>query len=239
MARNNDDFKKTKIEYLKELPVLNMMKPEEISQIEDSFHLESVKKNKFVFEDGTSCVWIYFVCEGRVKLLTHSQGGKDFILRMVASNDLITDNGLLFKRTTDCRYSAKAHEPCVVAKINIADFKALLDNRPELYKYYCEITDLHLADSYLSLKNMAFEKVERRIARHLIQFAKNTGEKTDIGLKLGVKLSRQEIANLTGTTIETAIRVMSKFKKAKIITEKEGYIHIIEKHKLVMVAEEF
>lgn len=239
MARNNEYFKKTKTEYLQELPVISMLKPEEISKIEDSFHLESVKKNKFVFEDGTSCVWIYFVCEGRVKLLTHSQGGKDFILRMVSSNDIITDNGLLFRRSTDCRYSAKAHESCVVAKINITDFTSLLDSNPELYKSYCEVIDSHLTDSYLSLKNMAFEKVERRIARHLIQFAKNTGEKTDNGVKLGVKLSRQEIANLTGTTIETAIRVMSKFKKAKIITEKEGYIHIVEKHKLVMVAEEF
>lgn len=239
MARNNEEFNKTKAEYLKDLPVLNVMKSEEISRIEDSFHLESVKKNKFVFEDGNSCVWIYFVCEGRVKLLTHSQGGKDFILRMVPPNDIITDNGLLFKRSTDCRYSAKAHEQCIVAKISIVDFNALLESRPELYKHYCAIIDSHLTDSYLSLKNMAFEKVERRIARHLIQFAKNTGERTENGIKLGVKLSRQEIANLTGTTIETAIRVMSKFKKAKIISEKEGYIHILEKHKLVMVAEEF
>ena len=85
---------------------------------------------------------------------------------------------------------------------------------------------------------MAFEKVERRIARHLIQFAKNTGEKTDYGIKLGVKLSRQEIANLTGTTIETAIRVMSKYKKQKIVREIEGCIYISDRHKLVLIAED-
>ena len=110
MGRNNDEFSKSKIEYLKDLPVLNMLKTEEISKIEHNFHLEGIKKNKYVFEDGNSCIWIYFVCEGRVKLLAHSQGGKDFILRMVSANDLITDNGLLSKRNEDCRFSAKAHE---------------------------------------------------------------------------------------------------------------------------------
>jgi CRP-like cAMP-binding protein len=230
---------KEKIEYLKELPIIRMLKPEELKKVEDRFHIESVPKNRNVFEEGMSCLWIYFVCSGRVKLLAHSSAGKDFILRIVSSNDMLTDNNILFERDPDCVYSAKALEISVVAKISSIDLKAIMESKPELYKYYAEIIDSHLFESYQGLRNMAFEKVERRIARHIIQFAKNTGEKTDQGIKLGVKLSRQEIANLTGTTIETAIRVMSKFKKTKIITEKEGYIYLTERHKLVMIAEEF
>ncbi|MFO7810673.1 MAG: Crp/Fnr family transcriptional regulator [Candidatus Delongbacteria bacterium] len=228
-----------KIEYLKDLPVLKEMKDSEIIKIKDKFHIEKFNKNRYVFEDGNTCIWIYFVCEGRVKLLAHSAEGKDFILRMVASKDLISDNGILFKRNTECRYSAKAHEASVTAKISAVDFMVILESDIQLFKSYAEIIDLHLSDAYVGLRNMAFEKVERRIARHLIQFAKNTGEKTKQGVKLGVRLSRQEIANLTGTTIETAIRVMSKFKKSKIIAEKEGYIYIVERHRLVMIAEEF
>lgn len=230
---------KEKIEYLKELPIMKMLKPEELDKIEDRFYVESVAKNKFVFEEGNSCLWIYFVCEGRVKLLAHSSAGKDFILRIVSTNDLISDNNLIFNRDPECVYSAKALESSVVMRITTADFKSIFDKRPDLYRGYAEVIDSHLLEAYHSLKNMAFEKVERRIARHLIQFAKNTGEKSDFGIKLGVKLSRQEIANLTGTTIETAIRVMSKFKKLKIILEKEGHIYISERHKLVNIAEEF
>jgi CRP-like cAMP-binding protein len=228
-----------KTDFLKELPIIRLLKTDDLIKLEDKFHIESVAKNKFVFEEGNSCIWVYFVCSGRVKLLAHSSAGKDFILRIVSSNDLITDNNLMFRRDPECVYSAKALESSIVAKISTNDFMSLLDKKPELFKSYAEIIDSHLLEAYQSLKNMAFEKVERRIARHLIQFAKNTGEKTDSGIKLGVKLSRQEIANLTGTTIETAIRVMSKFKKLKIISEKEGHIYIVERHKLVNVAEEF
>jgi len=230
---------KEKIEYLKELPVIKNLKAGDIEKIQDKFIVESVGKNKFVFEEGTYCVSVYFVCEGRVKLLAHSSAGRDFILRIVSSNDIISDNNLLFARNSECSYSAKALESSIVVKINTSDFIELMNKMPELYKYYSEVTDSHLTEAYISLKNMAFEKVERRIARHLIQFAKNTGEKTDTGVRLGLKLSRQEIANLTGTTIETAIRVMSKFKKSKIISEKEGYVIITDRHKLVNIAEEF
>jgi CRP/FNR family transcriptional regulator len=230
---------KEKIEYLKELPVIRNLKADEISKLQDKFVVESVNKNKFVFEEGTYCAFVYFVCEGRVKLLAHSSAGRDFILRIVSSNDIISDNNLLFERNSECSYSARALENSVVIKINTSDFIELLNRKPELYKYYSEVADAHLTEAYISLKNMAFEKVERRIARHLIQFAKNTGEKTDTCIKLGLKLSRQEIAYLTGTTIETAIRVMSKFKKSKIISELDGYIHISDRHKLVNIAEEF
>jgi CRP-like cAMP-binding protein len=230
---------KEKVDYLKGLPIISMLKEDEIRKIEDKFYIESITKNKYVFEEGNSCFWIYFVCEGRVKLLAHSSAGKDFIIRIVQANDLISDNNVLFHRDPECVYSAKSLESSIVAKINSNDFMALMNKKPELFKSYSEIIDAHLSESYKSLKNMAFEKVERRIARHLVQFAKNTGEKTEIGIKLCVKLSRQEIANLTGTTIETAIRVMSKFKKSKIIIEKEGHIYIVERHKLVNIAEEF
>lgn len=230
---------KEKIDYLKELPIINLLKSDELKKVEDKFHIENIAKGKYVFEEGNSCIWVYFVCSGRVKLLAHSSAGKDFILRIVSSNDLISDNNLIFRRDPECVYSAKALESSVVAKITTNDFGSIMDRRTDLYKAYSEIIDAHLLEAYQSLKNMAFEKVERRIARHLIQFAKNTGEKTDSGIKLGVKLSRQEIANLTGTTIETAIRVMSKFKKLKIISEKEGHIFIAERHRLVNIAEEF
>ena len=123
-------------------------------------------------------------------------------------------------------------------KIRANDFTTILEKYPDVNKNYNSIIDRHLREAYSSLKNMAFEKVERRIARHLIKFANNTGEQLETGLKLGVKLSRQEIANLTGTTIETAIRVMSKFKKDKIIAEKGGYIFIQNKHGLVRLADD-
>ncbi|MCK4980522.1 MAG: Crp/Fnr family transcriptional regulator [Candidatus Delongbacteria bacterium] len=230
---------KGRIEYLKKSNMFKRVKDKDIESILDICSFEEQKKGNFLFEEGISCHWVYFVCEGRVKLLAHSSSGRDFILKIVSSNDLLSDNNVLFDRIPECIYSAQALEDSVLMKIRANDFIALLDKYHEINKNYNMIIDMHLREAYFSLKNMAFEKVERRIARHLIKFANNTGEQLKEGLKLGVKLSRQEIANLTGTTIETAIRVMSKFKKEKIIAEKGGYIFIKNKHGLVRMADDF
>jgi len=228
-----------KIEYLKNSRMFQNLKAKDIENIIDLCSFEESQKGAFLFEEGVSCQWLYFVCEGRVKLLAHSSSGRDFILKIVSSNDLLSDNNVLFDRIPECIYSAQALEDSVLMKIRSNDFLSLLEKYPEINKNYNVTIDRHLREAYSSLKNMAFEKVERRIARHLIKFANNTGEQLDVGLKLGVKLSRQEIANLTGTTIETAIRVMSKFKKEKIIAEKGGYIYIKNKHGLVRMADDF
>ena len=228
-----------KIEYLKKSKMFKGVRDKDIENILNICSFEEQKKGEFLFEEGVSCHWVYFVCEGRVKLLAHSSSGRDFILKIVSTNDLLSDDNILFDRVPECIYSAQALEDSVLMKIRANDFLSILEKYPEINKNYNVIIDRHLREAYLSLKNMAFEKVERRIARHLIKFANNTGEQLDEGLKLGVKLSRQEIANLTGTTIETAIRVMSKLKKENIITEKTGYIYIKNKHGLVRMADDF
>ena len=230
---------KDKIEYIKKSRMFNGVKDKDLEHILDICSFEEQKKGNFIFEEGVSCHWVYFVCAGRVKLLAHSSSGRDFILKIVSTNDLLSDNNVLFDRIPECIYSAQALEDSVLMKIRANDFLALLDKYQEINANYNSTIDKHLREAYSSLKNMAFEKVERRIARHLIKFANNTGEQLESGLKLGVKLSRQEIANLTGTTIETAIRVMSKFKKEKIIAEKSGYIFIKNKHGLVRMADDF
>ncbi|MBN2788670.1 MAG: Crp/Fnr family transcriptional regulator [Candidatus Delongbacteria bacterium] len=228
-----------KIEYLKNSKMFKGLRDKDLENILDMCSFEEQVKGNFLFEEGVSCHWVYFVCEGRVKLLAHSSSGRDFILKIVSTNDLLSDNNVLFDRVPECIYSAQSLEDSILMKIRANDFSALLEKYPEINKNYNVIIDKHLREAYASLKNMAFEKVERRIARHLIKFANNTGEQLESGLKLGVKLSRQEIANLTGTTIETAIRVMSKFKKDKIIAEKAGYIYIKNKHGLVRLADDF
>lgn len=228
-----------KIEYLKKSRMFQGLKDKDIENIFNVCSFEEQDKGNFLFEEGISCHWVYFVCAGRVKLLAHSSSGRDFILKIVSTNDLLSDNNVLFDRIPECIYSAQALEDSVLMKIRANDFKSILDKYPEVNRNYNNIIDRHLREAYSSLKNMAFEKVERRIARHLIKFANNTGEQLEEGLKLGVKLSRQEIANLTGTTIETAIRVMSKLKKDKIIAEKSGYIYIKNKHGLVRMADDF
>ena len=82
------------------------------------------------------------------------------------------------------------------------------------------------------MKNIAVEKVESRIASLLIKLADKAGIKTDNAVAIDMKLTKQDIAEMVGTTVETSIRTMSKFKKLGIVSEKSGKIVIKDLTKL-------
>ena len=68
-----------------------------------------------------------------------------------------------------------------------------------------------------TLKNIALERVESRIAALLIKLAEKTGEKAAAGaIEITMRLTKQDIAEMVGTTVETSIRVMSRFRKVGI-----------------------
>jgi CRP/FNR family transcriptional regulator len=228
-----------KSEYISKLPMFSGMRDSELEKLSDSFIISDIDKNKFLFEEGVGAHWMFFVLEGRVKLLAHSQSGKDVILKIASEFDLLTDNGVIHNAESEYIYSAQALENSTIAKVSVIDFKNIINNNNIVSLNMNSILDKYLKESYLILKDMALEKVERRIAINILKLAKRTGERIKEGIKLNIKLSRQDIANLSGTTIETAIRVMSKFKKDALITEEKGSITIINRHRLVSIAEDF
>ncbi len=208
-----------------------------VSNMEWKF--ENLKKRKFIFEEGSANLWVHFVLNGRVKLLAHSPSGKDMILKISSQNDLLTDNSVLFDNKTEYLYSAQALEESTIIKIEKKEFLEILHLFPTVTLNYLKLVERYLKESYLVLKDMALEKVERRIAINILKLASETGVLIDEGIRLQIKLSRQEMANLTGTTIETAIRIMSKLKKDKLIDEIDGHIVITRKHDLSLLAQDF
>jgi CRP/FNR family transcriptional regulator len=86
--------------------------------------------------------------------------------------------------------------------------------------------------SHETLKNIALEKVESRIASLLVKLADKAGEKVPEGVMISMKLTKQDIAEMVGTTVETSIRTMSKLTKAGIVAAKTGNIVIRDLNKL-------
>ena len=96
-----------------------------------------------------------------------------------------------------------------------------------------------LQNAHETIRSLAVEKVERRVARVLLRLASTAGERTAEGaVRITVPLSRQEIADMAGTVLETAIRTVSKFQKQGLVDTREGHVIILQPHRLVAIAEE-
>jgi len=123
-------------------------------------------------------------------------------------------------------------EDSELLRISRRDLLSIMDRYPDLmYSMARNIGD-RIKDSHEMMKNIALEKVESRIASLLIKLADKVGEDAPDGLLIDMKLTKQDIAEMVGTTVETAIRTMSKLSKAGILTSKNGKIVILDLKKL-------
>ena len=194
-------------------------------------------KDDYIFFEGDPFSWLGVVLEGRVKMIKHSENGKDVVLDLIAPGEMLGElaafNGEPYPAT------AQAMEPTVVASIHRDDYLRLLKQYPALALRVIEELGRRLREAQEMIKSMAVERVERRIARILLKLAATTGSSSEEGIVIELSLTRQDIAEMVGTTVETAIRTMSKFRKKGLVQTKRGRVVILDPHQLVRIAEEF
>jgi len=130
-------------------------------------------------------------------------------------------------------YTAQSMTESSVLYLSNQDFINLAIKYPAFaVKVTCDATH-NLLYAYDILKSIASGRVEERIARVLLELAKSVGEEKEGGkISIEIPITRQDIAEMTGTTVETAIRIMSKWKKEGIIHTERGYIEILKKREL-------
>jgi CRP/FNR family transcriptional regulator len=128
--------------------------------------------------------------------------------------------------------NAIAMEESVSLKMSRKNLMRLVDRFPNLMHCIALQIGDRMKDSYDTLKNIALERVEARIASLLLKLADKTGKKVKTGTMIDMRLTKQDVADMVGTTVETSIRTFSKFKKQGLVEDSEGKIVIKDKNTL-------
>jgi CRP-like cAMP-binding protein len=221
---------------LQETPILSSLSQRDLEKVKPLFIEKQFGGDDYIFFEGDPASWLGVVLEGRVKMIKHSEAGKDVVLDLIAPGEMIGEvaafNGEPYPAT------AQAMEPTVVASIHQDDYLRLLKQYPALALKVIEEQGRRLREAQDMIRSMAVERVERRIARILLKLAATTGSSSEDGITIELPLTRQDIAEMAGTTVETAIRTMSRFRKKGLVQTKRGQVIILEPHQLVQIAEE-
>jgi CRP-like cAMP-binding protein len=222
---------------LQAMPILSSLSQRDWENVKHLFIEKHFGKDDYIFFEGDPSSWLGVVLDGRVKMIKHSEAGKDVVLNVISPGEMLGEvaafNGEPYPAT------AQAMEPTVVASIHQDDYLRLLNQYPALALRVIEELGRRLREAQDMIRSMAVERVERRIARILLKLAATTGSSNEDGILIELPLSRQDIAEMAGTTVETAIRTMSKFRKKGLVRTKRGQVTILEPHQLVKIAEEF
>ncbi len=164
--------------------------------------------------------------KGKVKITKLSQDGKEIIIEIISPFDFF--GGVAVMRGFPYPANAVAMEETDILKVSRKDLLRIMDRFPPLM--YCMTMNLgdRMRGAHETLKNIALERVEARIVSLLLKLAENLGKQTDEGVFIDMRLSRQDIADMVGTTVETAIRTMTGFRKSGLIREVDGRVLITD-----------
>ena len=199
------------------------------------------QKDEYLFFEGDPARWLVFVAQGRVKVIKHSEGGRETILSTFGPGQIVGEVGVLIGDVYPA--TAQALEPTVTLSLRKDSYVDLVRTRPELAWALISELGKRLQRAHETIRSMAVEKVERRVARVLLRMASTAGERLDDAaapgaVRINLSLSRQDIADMAGTVIETAIRTLSGFQRQGYIETKGGHIILLKPHQLVAIAEE-
>ena len=209
---------------LKKIDLFKNLSDDELKELAPYLASTTFRKKEEIFSEGDQPEWFYIVSSGKIKITKLSHEGKEIILELISPTDIF--GGVAVLRNFPYPANAVAMEDTEVIKISRKNLMRLVDRFPNLM--YCIALQLgdRMKSSYDSLKNIALERVEARIAALLLKLAGKVGTETKEGLVIDMRLTKQDVADMVGTTVETSIRTFSKFKKQGLLSDKDGRIVI-------------
>jgi CRP-like cAMP-binding protein len=186
----------------------------------------------FTQEDPADRVWL--VQDGQVKIVYHDLDGREVILELISPGEAF-GGAVLFFPTHPA--TAKAMEDATVVSFASDLYAEFISRHPRVTLKLLRMLGARHR-SMLNMQILAGERVERRMAHILLKLADRVGQPEAEGTLLTISLSRQDLADMSGTTLETAIRTLSRFNQQGLIkTERGGYLLIRDREKLSAIAQ--
>src|SRR3972149_6580145 len=205
-------------ELLARLPLFNGLTQAELSAVAPWFNESRFERDEFIFFEGDPATRFWVAKDG--------EEGKEIVLEVISPGELFGGATMLMAQQPA---TAQALSNVTALSLPVEEYKRLLRNYPAVAVRVIEVLGERLL-GVIRMRAMASERAERRIAHILLKLASKFGEETPEGMVINARLSRQDIAELSDTTIETAIRVMSKFRSEGLgKTLRGGYVVITDK----------
>ena len=190
----------------------------------------------FFFLEGDPAERVFVLGDGKIKLSQVTETGQQVILGYIAPGKVYGIVALL----EDVEYpvSAQAVGTCEAYFWTQKDLHRLMTDFPRITFNAMQIMGEQIRQFQGIVTDLATRRVEQRIARAILRLARQSGRKTEVGILIDLPLSRQDLAEMTGTTLYTVSRVFALWEKQGLTQSKRKQIIITNSHGLVTIAED-
>jgi CRP-like cAMP-binding protein len=189
-----------------------------------------------VFREGEPAVAFFLVLEGRLKLTQTGADGHEVVIHFVGPGEataaLAVFSGALYPVTA----SAVGLTCLLVWSHEV--MRGLLLDQPLLALNALKLMSDRMREMQERFRELATERVGRRLARSLLRLARQTGRRTPEGVLIDQPITREELAQMTGTTMFTVSRILSAWETRGLVVSGRERVVIRDPHGLVSIAED-
>lgn len=218
------------------VPFFRKLSEDELARIEKKFSANHHAAGDTIYYQNERATMLRVVVHGAVKLVRQTLEGKDVLLDMLQPGEYFGN----LAATGDDGYSetAQAQTSACILSIRMRDFRSLLEEYSVVAQSVLNITANRLQSSQQQIQHLTTLPVKQRIAHILIMLCDKFGEDSRHGKLLQLPISRKDLADMTGTSTETASRMMSEFQNKGLITSGRQWVAVNDADGLEKIAEE-
>lgn len=212
---------------LKQTYLFSSSYAKELEEIVSKSHTHKYQNGEYLFWEGDSPEHFYILLKGRAKIIKHGSLGRETVVAFFGPCDIFGEVAVLENKPYPA--SCQAVEETEVLSINRQFFVEFLKRHPRIALAMIGILSTRLREAQSRLHDLSGERVEQRLARTLERLSSKIGDE--------LPFTRQDLAAMSGTTMETTVRFLSRLKERKIITSHRGLVIIKDRQKLTLLAD--
>ena len=212
---NQPDTAPNKLWFLKHIRLFDGISPSEMQEMEKITRMEEVKKRQPLYLPGDPSSNVYLLKKGRVKIANTASSGKEVTFDILDPGEIFGELDVLedAPRST----SAETLDDALICVIPRKDFDQYLAMHPTVMFKLTKLIGLRLKKIQSRVEDLVFRDVPARLAHLLVELSKTEGVAEKQGIRLKVKLTHQEMANLIGCSRETVSSTLGQFRDEGLI----------------------
>ncbi|WP_447972296.1 Crp/Fnr family transcriptional regulator [Nitrospira sp. Kam-Ns4a] len=206
-----------KADPLSQIPLFQALSAQDRRRIAGELIETCYRRDQFIFREGDPADYFHIVKDGAVKCVKTSPEGKEVTLKVLLPGDLFCCEAAVF--------DGASHPGCAqpmgdvtILRLSKKTYFDVIRRNPDAALEVIKYLGSRLNEAQEQAKVLAMDRAEQRLASLLVSLAGRAVAPDPDGLRLTVRLTRKDLADMAGITVETAIRIMSRFRRAGLVS---------------------
>jgi CRP/FNR family transcriptional regulator len=218
----------------REKAVLCDLEGDDLAEFRNIKHSLDYESRQTVFYEGHLCVGLYLLCRGKVKLTRSSARGQRQIVRILGPGEMIEKQA--FGERALHEVTCETLEPSQVCVIDKERYLAVIHRNPQLAIKLIQLLSNEHGVNMDQLDQFTFKTARERLAGLLLELGGRFGTTNADRVQVGLTLKREEVAEMAGITVETAIRLLNVFRDERLLTIDGRAITLLNPDRLARIA---